>query len=293
MHPHGVSIDLPPPPDLAAVIATALAEDLEARGDVTAYATVPADATFSGVITARAAGAVAGAEVVAAVFAAVDPDVVVRTLVADGDLLAPGDALAEVAGPAAAVLTGERTALNLLGHLCGVATATRAYVEAVAGTGAVIRDTRKTLPGLRALQKAAVAAGGGVNHRRSLSDGLLVKDNHVAAAGGVAAATRAAIAAADTLPVQVEVDSLAELDEALEAGARAVLLDNFALAELQRAVQRCRDRDEQVFVEASGGVTLDTVAAIARTGVDAIAVGALTHSVRALDVGLDARPIGT
>jgi nicotinate-nucleotide pyrophosphorylase (carboxylating) len=274
-------------PALRDVIATALAEDLDERGDATAVATVPADARLDARLVAREAGVAAGLGVVAAVYSAVGPGVEVSELVADGDELATGAVLVEVTGPARAVLTGERTALNLLGHLCGVASATRRYVEAVAGTGAVIRDTRKTLPGLRALQKAAVAAGGGTNHRMSLSDGILVKDNHVAAAGGIDAATRAALAAADGLDVQVEVDDLAELAAALAAGARSVLLDNFAVADLREGVQRCRALGEPVFVEASGGVTLDTVAAIACTGVNAIAVGALTHSVRALDIGLD------
>jgi nicotinate-nucleotide pyrophosphorylase (carboxylating) len=283
----GVAVDLPPPPELAAVVALALAEDLTARGDATAAATVPAGAAFAGTFASREAGVVAGTEVIAATYAAVDSAVEVVVHLGDGAAVRPGDAIAEVRGPARSVLTGERTALNLLGHLCGVATATRRYADAVAGTGAVVRDTRKTLPGLRALQKAAVAAGGGVNHRLSLSDGILVKDNHVAAAGGVGAATRAALAHAGDLPVQVEVDDLDELAEALEAGARAILLDNFDLDGLAIAVDRCRARGTDVFVEASGGVTLDTVAAIARAGVDAIAVGALTHSVRALDIGLD------
>jgi nicotinate-nucleotide pyrophosphorylase (carboxylating) len=214
----GVRADLPQRPDLAAVIAVALAEDLDERGDATARATVPAEALLAGAFVAREAGVVAGTEVLAAVYAAVDEAVAVTVRVAVGDRVEAGTVLAEVRGPARSVLTGERTALNLLTHLCGIATATRACVDAVAGTDAVVRDTRKTLPGLRALQKAAVAAGGGVNHRMSLSDGILVKDNHVAAAGGVGAAARAAHAAADGLPVQVEVDSLAELDEALDAG---------------------------------------------------------------------------
>lgn len=280
---------MPPAPDVAAVVAAALAEDLGSAGDVTAAATVPPDATFRGAFVAREEGVVAGTQTIAAVYAAVDDDVRVVVVAGDGDRVGAGTVIAEVVGPARAVLAGERTALNLLSHLSGVATATSAYVGAVAGTGAVIRDTRKTLPGLRALQKDAVASGGGVNHRSSLSDGLLVKDNHVAAAGGVAAATRAALEAARGLPVQIEVDSPAELDEALAAGARSVLVDNFDLTDMHEAVERCR-ADGGVFVEASGGVTLETVTSIARTGVDAIAVGALTHSVRALDIGLDVRP---
>jgi nicotinate-nucleotide pyrophosphorylase (carboxylating) len=270
-----------------AVIARALAEDLDERGDVTALATVPEGATFSGAVVAREPGVAAGIAVVAATYTALDEAVAVEPLVEDGEELSAGAVLARVRGPARSVLTGERTALNLLGHLCGVATLTRAYVDAAAGTRTVIRDTRKTLPGLRALQKAAVVAGGGVNHRRSLSDAILVKDNHVAAAGGVAEATAAALAAAGVDSVQVEVDDLDELAAALDAGARSVLADNFPLADLREAVERCRAAGDDVFIEASGRVTLELVPAIAATGVDAIAVGALTHSVRALDVGLD------
>jgi nicotinate-nucleotide pyrophosphorylase (carboxylating) len=286
----GVRIELPPRPPLSAVVATALAEDLEERGDVTARATVDEEVRVTGVVASREAGTVAGLAVLPAVFDAVDRGVEVRLLVGDGTEVVAGDVVAELSGPGRSILTGERTALNLVSHLSGIATVTRAHVAAVAGTAAVVRDTRKTLPGLRALQKAAVAAGGGVNHRMSLSDGLLVKDNHVAAAGGVAAATRAALSGAGGLSVQVEVDDLAELGEALAAGADSVLLDNFSPADLREAVQRCRTLDRRVFVEASGGVTLETIAAIARTGVDAIAVGALTHSVRALDLGLDLAP---
>jgi nicotinate-nucleotide pyrophosphorylase (carboxylating) len=273
-------------PDLAEVVAIALAEDLADGGDRTAAATVPAAARCRGELVARERGVAAGIAAVQATYAAVDPDVAVTVRVADGDKVAPGDVLVEVAGPTRSVLTGERTALNLLSHLSGVATATSAYVEAVQGTDAVIRDTRKTLPGLRALQKDAVRAGGGVNHRMSLSDGILVKDNHALAAGGVGPAARAALEGAQGVAVQVEVDSLDELAEALDAGVRTVLIDNFTLADSTEAVARCRAVGG-VFVEASGGVTLDTVADIARTGVDAIAVGALTHSVRALDIGLD------
>ena len=277
---------------LESVIALALAEDLDERGDVTAASTVPEQARFSGRFVARQPGVAAGVAAIAATYAQVDPAVTVEPVARDGDPLEPGSVVATVSGPARSVLTGERTALNLLGHLCGVATTTRAYVRAVGGSSAVVRDTRKTLPGLRALQKAAVVAGGGTNHRRSLSDGVLVKDNHVAAAGGVAAATRAALAAAGAGSVQVEVDDLGELDEALAAGARSVLVDNFAIPDLRAAVARCAAVEGGVFLEASGGVTLDTVAEIAATGVDAIAVGALTHSVPALDIGLDLDPGG-
>jgi nicotinate-nucleotide pyrophosphorylase (carboxylating) len=269
------------------LIARALAEDLGEGGDVTTAATIPAEAVASAHLVARAGGVLAGLDAARAVFAAVDGGVAFAALAADGDRVEPRQRLARVSGPARALATAERTALNLLTHLSGVATLTARYVEEVSGTGAVVRDTRKTLPGLRALEKAAVAAGGGVNHRAGLHDGLLVKDNHVLAAGGVGAATRRALAAAGDLPVQVEVDTLEELEEALDAGARAVLLDNFDLNDLPAAVARCRALDEPVFVEASGGVTLDTIWAIANSGVDAVAVGALTHSAPALDLGLD------
>ena len=268
------------------LIELALAEDLPA-GDVTANATVPEDLLASARFVSRAEGVVAGLHAVAAVAEAVDGELAFKPLVDDGDAVRPGDALAEITGRARSILAAERTALNLLTHLSGVATVTRRYVEAVTGTSCQVRDTRKTLPGMRALQKAAVAAGGGVNHRTSLSDGLLVKDNHVAAAGGVTAATRQALEHAGGLHVQIEVDTLAQLDEAIAAGATSVLLDNFTTDDMVAAVQRCRNSGDTIFVEASGNVNLDTVRAIAETGVDAVAVGALTHSVRALDIGLD------
>lgn len=272
---------------LPPVVALALVEDLGAAGDVTSLATVPEDARVEGAVRARVPGVAAGVEVAAAVFTAVDGDIEVTPRVVDGDRFEAGAALITLAGPARGVLAAERTALNVLTHLCGVATLTARYVAEVDGTGAVIRDTRKTLPGLRALEKAAVVAGGGVNHRAGLSAGLLVKDNHALAAGGVGVATARALAAAGDFPVQVEVDSLEQLEEALAAGATAVLLDNFGLNDLPAAVARCRAAAAPVFVEASGGVTLETVWAIASTGVDAVAVGALTHSAPAVDVGLD------
>ena len=272
---------------LDAVVRLALAEDLGTGGDVTSAATVPAGQRISGAVVARAPGVVAGLEAGRAVFGVVDPSVEIQCLAADGDRVAVEAPLLRVEGLARSVLSAERTALNLLSHLSGVATLTARYVKAVHGTGAVIRDTRKTLPGLRALQKAAVVAGGGHNHRMRLDDELLVKDNHVRAAGGVAAAVRSALAGAAGLPVQVEVDTLEQLDEALDQGASAVLLDNFDLETLRVAVLRCRARPEKVFVEASGGVTLATVRQTAQTGVDAIAVGAITHSAPALDLALD------
>lgn len=262
-----------------------------AAGDVTSLATVSADAVAEADVVARQPGVLAGSGLIAPVFDAVDEGVAVTPRLGDGDSLGPGRVVAHVVGPARSVLAAERTALNVLTHLCGVATLTRRYVEALDGTGCVVRDTRKTLPGLRAAQKAAVAAGGGVNHRASLSDGLLVKDNHVVAAGGVAKATRLALDAAGELAVQVEVDDLEALEEALDAGAQAVLCDNFSLDDLVTAVSRCRQRSLPVFVEASGGVTLDTAPAVAATGVDAVAVGALTHSAPAVDVALDVREV--
>ena len=268
------------------LIELALEEDL-AGGDATAAATVAADSSAVARFVARVEGVVAGLAAAEQVCRLIDPDLVFTALKDDGDRVRPGTAVAEVRGAARSILAAERTALNLLTHLSGVATSTAAYVAALSGTACVVRDTRKTLPGMRALQKAAVAAGGGTNHRFNLGDGLLVKDNHVAAAGGVAAATRAALSSAGELPVQIEVDDLDQLHEALDAGARSVLLDNFSVPAMREAVAVCRAAPVRVFVEVSGNVTLDTVAQIGATGVDAVAVGALTHSVRTLDIGLD------
>ena len=277
---------------LARVVRTALEEDLgtppRSEADATGAATVPAGARLSARIVARQVGVVAGLAAVAATYDELGGAVTTVLLAADGDAVAPGRAVAQIDGPARAVLAGERTALNLLGHLSGVATTTARYVAAVAGTRCAVRDTRKTLPGLRALEKAAVVAGGGVNHRMSLTAGILLKDNHVAAAGGIGPAVRGALAAGGGLPVQVEVDDLAQLDDALAEGATSVLCDNFALEDLRAAVARCRVAGRDVVVEASGGVTLATAGAIAATGVDAVSVGALTHSAPALDLGLDA-----
>jgi nicotinate-nucleotide pyrophosphorylase (carboxylating) len=286
---------------LAEVVAIALAEDLGSGwavdDDVTARATVPAGAVATAEVVPRRAGVLAGLDALAETYRQVEAaaggaaPVAVERLAADGDRVEAGRAVARVRGPARSVLVGERTALNLLTHLSGVATATRAFVDAVAGTGCAVRDTRKTLPGLRLLEKAAVVAGGGQNHRTALVSGLLVKDNHVAAAGGIRAAVRAALDGAGGLPVQVEVASLDELDVALAEGATAVLLDNFTVEDTAEGVRRCRAAAAggagPVFVEASGGITLATAAAVAATGVDAIAVGWLTHSAGALDLGLD------
>lgn len=272
-------------------VARALAEDLDDAGDVTARATIPAELFGRAELVSRADGVVAGLRLVAEVYAQHDPEVRVELLVADGDRVTVGDVLATVAGPLRSILTGERTALNLVTHLSGVATATRALVDAVEGTGCVVRDTRKTIPGMRLLQKAAVAAGGGVNHRLGLSDALLVKDNHVAAAGSVTAAVAAALAGAEGRHVQVEVDSLAELDEAIAAGARDVLLDNLDPEATRQAVERCRawgdERGERVLLESSGTIRHDTVRAYAEAGIDRVAVGAITHSAPQLDLALD------
>ena len=267
------------------VVRRALAEDLAGGEDVTSAATVPADQTATGDLVARADGVVAGLPVAQVVFATVDPAIRYQPAKRDGDRVRRGDVLATVTGPTRSLLTAERTALNLLCHLSGVATATAQWVDAVAGTGARIRDTRKTTPGLRALEKYAVRQGGGVNHRMSLSDAALVKDNHVIAAGGVAKAFALVRARYPDLPVEVECDSVADVREAVDAGADLILLDNMTPAEMTEAVRIAHG----VRTEASGGLTLDTARAVAATGVDFISVGALTHSTKILDVALDLR----
>lgn len=276
---------------LAALVALALHEDLEHGGDVTAAATIPADARGRARVVARRAGVLSGLVAARAVVTAVDPAVLVEESADDGDAVEPGQAVLELAGRARGILAAERTMLNFLGHLSGVATETARYVEELAGTRCVLRDTRKTTPGMRELEKAAVRAGGGVNHRMGLYDAILVKDNHVAACGGVFEATRQALryveASGRDVEVQVEVDGVDELREALAAGARSVLLDNLGEDRLREAVALCREQRGYVFAEASGGVSLDTVRRIAQTGVDAVAVGAVTHSAPALDLGLD------
>ena len=275
-------------PDLtiAAVVRAALAEDLGRAGDVTSQACVPADARLTAVFAARKPGVVSGLACARLAVLELDPAATFAALAEDGDSVASGAALARVDANARALLGAERTALNLLGRLCGVATLTRAYVDAVAGTGAQIVDTRKTTPGLRALEKYAVRCGGGVNHRFGLDDAILIKDNHIAACGSVAEAVRRAKAAAGHLmKVEVEIDRLDQLDEAMAHEPDVVMLDNFSLADLSEAVRRTNRR---AVLEASGGVTLETVRAIAQTGVDVISVGALTHSASVLDIGLDA-----
>lgn len=272
------------------VVARALAEDLGDAGDVTTAATVSPTVIGSAHVIVRAAGVLAGVDVLAEVFQQVDPRVEVRVLLRDGDRVERGDVVASVHGRLRSLLTAERVALNLLGHLSGVATQTRRFADAVAGTGVAVRDTRKTTPGLRLLEKAAVHSGGGTNHRVGLYDALLVKDNHVLAAGGAAAAARRAMQRAGGRHVQVEVSSLDQLDEVLRTGVTDVLLDNFTTDELRLAVRRVAGR---ATLEASGNVTLDTVRAHAETGVDCIAIGALTHSAPWLDIALDVETVGS
>lgn len=270
-------------PQVDTLLRAALAEDI-GRGDITTRLTVPPAARATGTLLAKQHGVLAGLPLVVRVFALISAEVRVRELARDGDGFAPGTTLATVDGPAADLLVGERLALNLVQQLSGVATLTHRFVEAIAGTRARIVDTRKTTPGLRALQKYAVRMGGGANHRSGLDDGILIKDNHITAAGGVAAALRAARAGAPHgLRIEIECASLAQVDEALAAGADAILLDNMSIEEMTHAVHHIRRR---AITEASGGVTLDTVRAIAETGVDLISVGALTHSAPAVDVSM-------
>jgi nicotinate-nucleotide pyrophosphorylase (carboxylating) len=277
------------PDAVAALVRATVAEDLMGGADVTSVATVPATQRSVATFGARRDGVVAGLPVAAAVVEAVCGPAAseVVYLVADGQRVVAGTDVARVTAPTRALLTAERSALNLLCHLSGVATLTRRWADALAGTGAIVRDTRKTMPGLRAVEKYAVRMGGGANHRMGLSDGALVKDNHVMAAGGVAEAFAAVRALAATLPVEIEVDSLEALTEALDAGADVVLLDNFALDEMRSAVAVRNERAPGVVLEASGGITLDVARAVGETGVEFIAVGALTHSAPALDIGLD------
>jgi nicotinate-nucleotide pyrophosphorylase (carboxylating) len=271
---------------IAPVVRAALAEDLGRAGDVTAQACIDADARMTVEFAARRQGVVAGLACARLAMLELDPAARFTELAADGETVGPGRALARVEGLARAILSAERTALNLMGRLSGVATLTRAYVDAVAGTRARITDTRKTTPGLRHLEKYAVRCGGGVNHRFGLDDAILIKDNHIAACGGVAEAVRRAKAAAGHLmKVEVEIDGLDQLEDALAHGPDVVLLDNFTPDQLREAVARAGGR---AVLEASGGVNLETVAAIAATGVDVISVGALTHSASVLDIGLDA-----
>ena len=277
------------PDAVAAIVRMAVAEDLMGGVDVTSVATIPADQRSVATFGSRATGVVAGLPVAVAAIEAVCGDAAsdVELLVEDGARVEPGDAVARVTAPTQLLLTAERTALNLLCHLSGVATLTRRWADDLAGTQATVRDTRKTTPGLRALEKYAVRCGGGANHRMGLSDMALVKDNHVAAAGGVAAAYARVRALEATIPVEIEVDSLAGLKEAIAAGADEVLLDNFDLEAMRAAVAYRDAHAPAVRLEASGGLTVDTARAVGETGVDFVAVGELTHSARVLDLGLD------
>jgi nicotinate-nucleotide pyrophosphorylase (carboxylating) len=269
-----------------ALVRRALAEDL-GTGDVTSDATVPARTRARATITQKEPGVVFGYDVAEAVFRLLDPDVTVRRLSTEDGWRQPGPVM-EVVGSARAVLAGERTALNFLQRLSGVATLAARCVAAVDGTGARVLDTRKTTPGLRALEKAAVAAGGATNHRAGLYDAILIKENHAALAGGVGAAVRRAAEYAPELELEVECATLDEVDEALEAGARRILLDNMDTAQLREAVRHVAGRAE---LEASGGVTLQTLGAVASTGLNFISVGALTHSPPALDLSLLLEPL--
>lgn len=275
-------------PDRAGIddlIRRALDEDLDAAGDITTAATVPPERRASAVIAVRKPGVVAGIPIALRVFQLVDPNLRLVKRASDGAKVAPGDVVLELDGSAASILIGERVALNFLGHLSGVATATAALVAAVAHTRARICCTRKTTPGLRALEKYAVRCGGAVNHRMGLFDAILIKDNHIAAAGGVSAAIQAARAAmAKGTKLEVEVDTLAQLDEALEIGVDQVLLDNMNPAQLKEAVARVRGR---AITEASGSITAETAGPIAESGVDLLSVGWITHSAPCLDLGLD------
>jgi nicotinate-nucleotide pyrophosphorylase (carboxylating) len=276
------------PAEVAGVVRRALAEDLAFGPDVTTDATVPLGIRATGEIVPRSPGVLAGVPVAAVVF-----DIVGRgeleadLLAADGTAARPGEPVLRVAGPARALLTAERTALNLIGHLSGIATLTRQWVDAVAGTTAAIRDTRKTTPGLRALEKYAVRCGGGVNHRMGLGDAALIKDNHVLAAGGITAAVEAIRGTAPRIPLEVECDTLDQVREALAAGVQLVLLDNFDLDDTVAAVELARGSGCRL--ESSGGLTLDRAHDVAATGVDYLAVGALTHSAPVLDLGFDLR----
>ncbi|WP_034277870.1 carboxylating nicotinate-nucleotide diphosphorylase [Haloechinothrix halophila] len=276
--------------DALRVVRTALDEDLRYGPDATTDATVPVGARAVAEVTPRAVGVLAGAPVALVVFDAVlGADYELLDMRPDGASLAVGEPALVVRGPVRGLLTAERTALNLLCHLSGIATATAAWVAAVDGTGCAIRDSRKTLPGLRLLQKYAVRAGGGVNHRMGLGDAVLIKDNHVVAAGSVSAALAAARESTPALACEVEVDTLVQLDEALAAGADEVLLDNFAPSDCVAAVRRRDAVSPKTRLEASGGLRLDIARTYAETGVDYLAVGALTHSSPALDLGMDLR----
>jgi nicotinate-nucleotide pyrophosphorylase (carboxylating) len=275
---------LPAEFDLDDFVSRVLAEDLGSGGDVTSRATIAEDARFTAEMNARQPIVAAGLEIAAAFFRRLDPGVAVEQLARDGDSIEPAATLMRLEGSARAMLSAERSALNTLQHLSGIATFTRVYARAIAGTGAVLLDTRKTIPGLRVLEKYAARTGGAHNHRMRLDDGVLIKDNHVAVCGGVAEAVRRAKAANTGLQVQVEVDRIDQIEPALAAGADRLLLDNMPPPVLREAVALVAGR---VPLEASGGVTLETIRDIAETGVDFISVGRITQSAPAVDIGLD------
>jgi nicotinate-nucleotide pyrophosphorylase (carboxylating) len=275
------------PAEVERAIRAALEEDLRYGPDVTSAATAPAHARATAEVAAREPGVLAGLPVALAVLdAAGIPPEAAEPAAGDGDRIEKGAAVLRIEAPLRELLGAERTLLNFLTHLSGIATATRAWADALAGTGCAVRDTRKTLPGLRQLEKYAVRCGGGLNHRMGLGDAALIKDNHVAAAGGVAPAIKAVRAVAPGLPLEVECDDLDQVQEALDAGAELILLDNMGLAALRAAVGLARGYPS-VRLEASGGLRLDQARAVAETGVDFVAVGTLTHSSPALDLGLD------
>ncbi|MEO7411176.1 MAG: carboxylating nicotinate-nucleotide diphosphorylase [Sphingomicrobium sp.] len=270
--------------DMADFVRRVLAEDMGSGGDVTSRATIEADAHFTATMSCREPIVVAGIEIAIAFFKSLDREVRVDTAVADGDRVEAETVLVSLEGNARAMLAAERSALNTLQHLSGIATLTRTYVDRIDGTGAILLDTRKTIPGLRLLEKYAARMGGAQNHRMRLDDGVLIKDNHVGVAGSVDAAVRAAVAAKTGLQIQVEVDRIAQIEPALSAGADRLLLDNMSNDELREAVALVAGR---VPLEASGGVRLDTIRGIAETGVDYISVGRITQSAPAVDIGLD------
>ncbi len=281
------------PDALAGLIRHAIAEDLMGGIDVTSTATIPAEQRSIATFGARESGVVAGLPVIAAVIETVCGDTASRVeyLVPDSSRVEPGTKVASVTAPTRLMLTAERTALNLLCHLSGVASLTRKWADALDGTSATVRDTRKTTPGLRALEKYAVRCGGGANHRMGLSDMALVKDNHVAAAGGVVEAYQRVKALAASIPVEIEVDSIDGMRLAIDAGADDVLIDNFTPDQMREAVRVRNEMNPTVRLEASGGLTVETARVVAETGVDLIAVGELTHSARVLDLGLDLQEI--
>jgi nicotinate-nucleotide pyrophosphorylase (carboxylating) len=267
-----------------AAVRAALAEDLGQAGDITSAATIPADASATATFGARRPGTLAGLPLAEAAFREVDPSVRFEYVLRDGQRIAKGEVAARVAGNARAILAAERVSLNYLCHLSGVATAAAALVDAIKHTKAIVLDTRKTTPGLRVLEKYAVACGGAQNHRMGLYDAILIKDNHIAVAGGIAPAIKAARAHAPAVKLEIEVASLAELDQAMRETPDIVMLDNMSLDEMREAVRRVAGRAK---LEASGNVTLETIRSIAETGVDYISSGWITHSAPALDLGLD------